>query len=138
MHWRFGNGEPLDVDMSDLDFSCLSEDDFPGGIGSTPDPPINLCTKGCAQGLVFGRLWLTYDGNNQIHARDGGEEYNFDTGGELHPWTRSIGDFLRNCSTIAGRIHAGIVGTDYWINLIGEGTIGLRPFSIWDIFKFPI
>jgi hypothetical protein len=136
MHWRIGYGTPLYVDMADLDFSCLSEDDFPGGIGSTPEPPPNLCAKGCTQGLIFGSLALTYDGNRKVHATMGFDEYDFGTGGDEHPWFDTPGGFIRNCETWAGRAHAGFFGTDYRIYLLGNGTIGPRERTWKDWFFF--
>ena len=130
-HYRTGGGADIDVDMSDLDFSELSKDDFPHG---TKPENIQLLYHGTREAAVFGELLLTYDGNNQIHAAQnwngfrGQDYYSFAVGAEAgHPWD-SVGGIVRNCETLYGHLHAGS-GTPYWINLYGEGTISGDSFS---------
>jgi hypothetical protein len=75
-------------------------------------------------------------GNRKVESPDGYEDYDFDTGGPEKPWFDSPEGFIRNCETVAGRVHAGFFGTDYRIYLLGEGTIGTGERS-WKDYISP-
>ncbi|MHB0867465.1 MAG: DUF6531 domain-containing protein [Thermoleophilia bacterium] len=136
--YNFGGGTPVHVEMCSLDFSCVHEEDFPGGIGSIES--IDLSVRGCEQGLAFGVLDLEYLGDLKVKVfnkdtRDNRDRYNFDTGGDKHQWFNSPYGFGRNIGTKLGNYHAG-PGTPYDIYFDGEGNIaGPRPErSWWDTF----
>jgi hypothetical protein len=115
-HYRNGGGTDLHIDMSDLDFSELSPEDFPNAPGRDL---IDLIFHGTREAPVFGRLWMTYLGDDKVKASDGFDRYNFNLD---NSW-KSIGGICHNIENIYGNYEAG-TGTSYTIYLDGEGTIG--------------
>ncbi|MFA5801894.1 MAG: RHS repeat-associated core domain-containing protein, partial [Thermoleophilia bacterium] len=124
--YNFGGGEEVHLEMCQLDFSCIREEDFPRGIGS--EETIDLSVRGCEQGLALGQLDLIYLGDHKVKSKWGKETYDFDTGGSKHPWFESPYKFGRNVGTVLGHEHAG-PGTPYDIYFEGEGTIA--PNRSW-------
>ncbi|MGD9995097.1 MAG: hypothetical protein AB7S69_17495 [Salinivirgaceae bacterium] len=69
-HYKFGRGTDYHVDISQIDWSMLSEKNFPGGIGSLAQINIFGIKPLSTAGLVFGDILLQYLGNNQIKVAD--------------------------------------------------------------------
>jgi hypothetical protein len=123
--WKYGDGEPLTVDLSEIDLSRISSSDFPSGVGDIRY--FNLLQNKYNKlddGLVYGTITLKYLGNNQVEIV-GNDTYNF----EIHKIQnvknlKNVSrESLRNIETmIALGIHG--TGKPFKIYFRGKGKIG--------------
>ena len=107
--YRKGGGETLEVDASKVDLNFLNSDDFT--IGKTK--PVQTLGRS-RDGLVYGNITITYEGNNQFSIKP--DFYNFEmhSGGGFKTW-------FRNVATRVGSWNAG-KGTSYKIIFNGLNT----------------
>jgi RHS repeat-associated protein len=112
--WKNGGGQPLKADLSKIDLSSITPNQFPGGVGSTQS--FNLLFRGNASsGLVYGSITLKLYPNNTVRAFN--DRYDFD----FKPWN-SLGNIVRNIENAIGKgVHGS--GTPFPIIFYGTGTI---------------
>ena len=103
----------------DLHVGYESIDNF-SKIGETKT--VNLLVTGpLSSGIVYGKLDLTYLGNNQVSIAS--NTYDFDTSD--HPWFE--GNFWRNVFTKAGEFNAG-EGHPFLVNFSGVGYLNYNKY----------
>ena len=113
--WKHGNGQPLNADLSLINFYSISLEDFEGDTHKT----FNLLGKyfigSLDDALVYGQLDLKLIGDGLIQSVEGYDDFDFDK--------KDIpGQELRNKLTQLGHIIVG-VGEAFRINFYGFGYI---------------
>lgn len=111
--WQNGQGAPVSVDATTLDFSGLRVSDFPGGPGSTHA----FRFQNAQDFLVHGTVTTELHAGSAISVRP--DTYNFD----IKPW-RS-GAFGRNFETLVSRYLVHGPGVPYEIRF--RGTVPIAP-----------
>lgn len=115
--WRqVGVGQPLYIDLSQLDFSSIHSYEFKG-IGDSKSFDLRWKGDFLKDGRVYGNLNLTYLGNGEVSCDY--DTYNFDT----KKWDYSTVE--RNISNAIGRWFAPD-GTAYSIYFYGKGKINTK------------
>jgi hypothetical protein len=104
--WQNGQGAPVTVDATTLDFSGLRASDFPGGPGSTHA----FRFQNAQDFLVHGTVTTELQAGSTISVRP--DTYNFD----IKPW-RS-GAFGRNFETVVSRYLVHGPGVPYEIQVL--------------------
>jgi len=137
-HYKFGGGTDYYVDISKVDWTMLSEKDFPGGVGSIRNINIFNIKPLSTTGAVFGDIRLQYLGNNQIKVAEtnvNGEPY-FDTYNYNIRWNEVMNgeNLKRNIVTGFGWVLTNMPwhpllfntygGKSYKFFFYGTGTIG--------------
>lgn len=118
LHYMYGNGEDLDVDLAKVDLSFLDPTDFDEKKGTRK--AIQTLWRS-DDGRVFGNITLTWQGGTTVTATYGFDRYDF----EMHGWGNPK-NWVRNAATIYGDPGPG---TPFKINFYGEGTIS--PLPTW-------
>ncbi|HTO16570.1 MAG TPA: hypothetical protein VLZ83_12420 [Edaphocola sp.] len=118
LHYMYGNGELLDVDLAKVDLLFLNPTDFNEKVGTRK---VVQTLWSSDDGRVFGNITLTYIGHDKVIATYGFDIYDFD----MHSWGNPI-NWVRNAATIYGDPGDG---TPFRINFYGEGRIS--PLPAW-------
>jgi hypothetical protein len=115
--YRYGNGQPLYVDLSKINLSGISTRDFSGiGASKSFDLFSPRYFRNLNDALVYGSITLTLKKGNVVTATFGYDIYNFD----IKPWRFST--LKRNIFTIIGSLYAGF-GKPYKIYFYGSGYV---------------
>jgi hypothetical protein len=113
-HYRLGNGQPVDININQLNLSNVTVRSFRNAENTLEGNPriiLNLFSKSniTQQGLIHGNVEIVYLGNNSVMIKP--NEYNFD-------WFIPSGFNSRNFFTSVGAFWNG-GGTSFWIQYNG-------------------
>ena len=109
--WKYGGGESLTVDGSKIDLDFIKPSDWT----LKQQKSVQTLLKS-RDGLVYGNLDLTYEGNNKFSFTQGGDRFDFN----MHSGPNA--SIFRNFATRIGSVVVG-QGTPYWINIQGLNTV---------------
>lgn len=132
LHYKFGGGRPMYIDITGLDLMMISADDFNCEVGRVE--PINTFNRNpfSTAGITIGDLRFEYLGNNKVRAATS-DKYNFDINWGDGRTMRNIGTYLDSI------LHSSILlfpipfdietikqgGTPYTIHF--KGTANISP-----------
>jgi RHS repeat-associated protein len=108
-----GNGRPLLIDAATIDFSRVFLDEIPSRL-SGQTLRVNLLDANrfanLSDAVTYGNLLLVRESDGSVTVL-GPENYDFEIGGEAHPWTGSNAQPFRNILTIFGAVFNRLVVT---------------------------
>jgi hypothetical protein len=125
MWWRYGEGQELNIDLSSIDLSNVSQEDFYKDGIKLNFASVSLAGRNYSSfndALVYGHITLSLIAGNTVYATKGYDTYDFDVSLDPKAWDTGS-EIVRNVETIGGAVLHG-PGKPFKINLNGSSTIG--------------